>query len=111
MKICGVYKVKGRGTVVTVDATDVPVGGLKIGILVWQGEAAWKIVGIEHASFNSPKAVGLVLRGELRLRVGEYQLLAAALGLGAAKTAGHLTFICDEKKFLEFANRKESHEG
>lgn len=64
MKILGVYKVKGRGTVAMVDASDVPVGGLKLGILVWQGDLAWKIAGIEHASNNRPRAVGLVLRGE-----------------------------------------------
>jgi len=33
--------------------------------------------------------------GELILRVGEYQITAAALSLGAEKTKGHLKFLVE----------------
>lgn len=40
----------------------------------------------------------LALAGRLVLRFGEWQLVGAALGLGAKQTLGHLTFITEEEK-------------
>jgi len=36
--------------------------------------------------------------GELTLRIGEYQITAAALGIGAEKTKGHLKFETEGEK-------------
>lgn len=65
MKVLGVYNIKGRGTVVAVDTGDVPIGALKIGVLVWQGERAWKVTGVEMIRPSRPAGqVGLLLCGE-----------------------------------------------
>lgn len=59
------FQIHGRGLVVLVDASGVPVGGLRIGCLVHQGERAWTIVGIESAvGLSVSPRVGLVLRPE-----------------------------------------------
>jgi hypothetical protein len=39
------------------------------------------------------------------LRVGEYQIFATALGLGAERTMGHLKDTSDSRVFKEWADK------
>lgn len=42
-----VFQFRLRGLVVVVDPSDVPLGALRIGRSVHQGDQAWRIVGVE----------------------------------------------------------------
>ena len=75
MMIKDVFRIPGRGLLVRVDASDVPMGTLKLGILVHQGDQSWTISGVESAcSGKNYNEIGLVLRGEGTPTVGELQL-------------------------------------
>ena len=64
MIVKSIFQIKGRGIIAVVDASDIPVGVLKIGIWVHQGDKSWKIVGVETACGGSLlNDVGLVLSG------------------------------------------------
>jgi hypothetical protein len=45
--------------------------------------------------------------GRLVLRIGEYQILAAALLLGSVQTKGHLVDESDDSRFKAWANRPD----
>jgi hypothetical protein len=44
--------------------------------------------------------------GLVVFRIGEYQIFAAALGLGVAQTMGHLKDTSESKVFDEWAERE-----
>lgn len=59
MTVQDVFEIKGRGIVAVVNPESVPIGGLKLGILLHQGDRAWKVVGAEMPGKSN--LVGLVL--------------------------------------------------
>ncbi len=60
MKITSVNKIYGRGTVVVVALEGVPWYGIKIGILIHQGDRAWKVSNIEQSTPCPPgESIGL----------------------------------------------------
>lgn len=65
MEVLDVQEVKGRGTVLIVDARDVPVGRLRIGSFITQGGRSWRLTGVEMRSPTRPDDyVGLVVQGD-----------------------------------------------
>ena len=73
MKVLHAETVKGRGIVARVDASEIPRGGLRVGILVHQGELAWKLVGVSTPRPPPPQGqVDLLLRPD-----GQHELVPA----------------------------------
>ena len=73
VKVTEVFTVKGRGTIAIVDTAGLPRGAIKLGVLVHQGERAWKVSGVESAvrGTGPSPTVGLLLAGEGIPEVGE----------------------------------------
>lgn len=59
MRVIDTFEVRGRGVVARVEDLP-PVGGLKVGMLVHQGDHAWRIVACEMVEPPDGR-VGLVL--------------------------------------------------
>ncbi len=53
IKLLNIYRIKER-TVAFIDVSQVPRGGLRIGILVHQGDKAWKLIGVASNPRGAP---------------------------------------------------------
>jgi len=65
MTVKGIFNIKGRGHVIAVTGAAKYGIGLKTGVLVHQGDKAWRIRGVErflHGKLQDD--VGLLLHGE-----------------------------------------------
>lgn len=60
MTVQDVFEIKGRGIVAVVNPESIPLGGLKLGILLHQGDRAWKVVGAEIGRGLHTSRTGLV---------------------------------------------------
>jgi len=75
MRILDVLDVKGRGTLAVLDTAEVPVGDLRIGGFVTQGDRSWIISGVEMVDPpSSSDKVGVLVRGEGRPEPGEAEV-------------------------------------
>ena len=62
---------------------------------------------ITQTWFAGEQGKTLASIGTLTTTVGEYQIIGAAMLMGAKQTKGHLIVINDDKAFVEFSNREK----